>query len=136
MHYVSPVADPGFPREGGTKPRGRGCQHTIRPHFPKKLRENKKKLPRGGASLESPLDPPLLTILSARNGEFLTKATQELKDLTQNLHAPTEYGLLVFVQTSLFERLYLKYNMTGNNKVIDTTVQSYQWSHISLLSPE
>ena len=50
----SSVADPGFPRGGGggATLRGRGCQHTILPKFPKNCMKLKEFGPQGGARVQ------------------------------------------------------------------------------------
>ena len=59
-----PVADPGFPRGGGTNPKG-GVPTYYLANFSPKLHENEEILDqRGHASLASPLDPPLLPVYS------------------------------------------------------------------------
>ena len=54
------MADPGFPRGGGTNSRG-GRQHTILANFPKKLHEIERIWTQGGTHPSRPLslDPPL-----------------------------------------------------------------------------
>ena len=53
------VADPGFPRIGGAKPKG-GAPTYYLANFSRKLHENEEILGRGGARpSRPPLDPPL-----------------------------------------------------------------------------
>ena len=47
----TPVADPGFPRGGGTNPKGGGAPTYYLAIFSRKLHENEEILGRGGASL-------------------------------------------------------------------------------------
>ena len=49
------VADPGFPRGGGTNPKG--GQHTILPNFPKNCIKL-KEFGLGGRINHAPFDPP------------------------------------------------------------------------------
>ena len=53
IHSI-PVADPGFPRGGGTNSPG-GRQHTILPYFPENCMKLKESGPPGG---HSSLTPP------------------------------------------------------------------------------
>ena len=48
---LKPVADPGFPRGGGTIPPRGGCQHTIFPNFPKNCMKLKEFGPPLGARI-------------------------------------------------------------------------------------
>ena len=72
------VADPGFPRGGGTQLPGRR-KHTILPNFPKNCMKLKEFGPRGGGArpLRTHLDPPLhvmkaYVLLRVYSGRFRT----------------------------------------------------------------
>ena len=67
----TPVADPGFPRDGGINSSG-GRQHTILPKFPKNCMKLKEVGPPGGVSLVRPFDSPLLTVCFKLYNLFLT----------------------------------------------------------------
>ena len=58
------MADPGFPRGGGTNPKGGGAPTYYLANFSRKLHENEEILDQRGGARPSrpPLDPPLLII--------------------------------------------------------------------------
>ena len=60
---LSSVADPGFQRGRGASCKGGGCQNIILAKYQQKLDQNEKQMDPGGASLGTPLDPPMLIVL-------------------------------------------------------------------------
>ena len=63
------MADPGFPRGGGAKPRG-GAPSYYLANFPRKLHENEEISGRGARGTRPPLDPPL-TINTVQTSLFV-----------------------------------------------------------------
>ena len=78
-HLPSAVADPGFPRGGGTNPSG-GRQHTIWPNFPKncmKLKEFGPPGVGGGARLSRP---------SATDRDLMHHNQWRIQDFPEGVH--------------------------------------------------
>ena len=64
------VADPGFPRGGGTNHQGGGANLLFGQNFPENCMKIKEFRPRGARPWRPPLEPPMF---SMRKGEVMIK---------------------------------------------------------------
>ena len=89
---IYPVADPGFPRGGGTNSSGGGPTYDFA-KISQKLHEIERIRTRGGVPWAPPLDPPLISVVCCWNStNYLQSGQTHETDITFRTHENSAYA--------------------------------------------